>query len=155
MKLKYLFCAIFIITLCMNLKSQSIKGIKIGGNGLLGPLWGKKQIQTTIFEKQGIVSVEKFKGKIISINYRSLQKYSETEAEYLAEQLNAKDDLNLIKNRSYSSICWTSSKPNPNNVLGTVKLSISTDQSFSIEIKDLKAVNKKDKHLLNLKYSDI
>jgi len=139
----------------MNLKSQSIKGIKIGGNGLLGPLWGKTQIQTTIFEKQGIVSVEKFKGKIISINYRSLQKYSETEAEYLAEQLNAKDDLNLIKNRSYSSICWTSSKPNPNNVLGTVKLSISTDQSFSIEIKDLKAVNKKDKHLLNLKYSDI
>ena len=51
--------------------AQGLKGVEIGDYGLTYPMFGKSIIETTIFDVEGDLVVEKFNGRIYYIYFRT------------------------------------------------------------------------------------
>lgn len=84
----------FIVVISLYANGQGIKGVEIGDYGLTSPMWGRSEIETTIFGMKGELSIKKHDSKIYSITFEAI--YFD-KCDELAQSLKKKYNLKTLE----------------------------------------------------------
>lgn len=98
MKITFILILLTALGLCVN--GQGLKEVMLGDYGLMSPLFGRSEIETTILGLEGKLKVKKYQSKIANIEFRFKNgpQFTPEMADNIAQTLMKKySNIKLIK----------------------------------------------------------